>query len=786
MIKVLLIHRPSKVASTVISCFLSLIVSLNANATERHRLTSGWQFIRQDMANIWEVRRPVQAGKPESVPRWQEVTLPHCFNASDAVDPDVQYYQGCGWYRTDIHVENPYPEGHTFLEFEGCGQKTDVYLGTELIASHVGGYDVWQVDISEKGNNMLPLSIRCDNSRDVELIPSDLSDFNLYGGLYRHVNLVYQPHCYVRDVRIQTDGNEVIVDTHLEDAGHQTRLHVNIYDPDGKLVTSNQKEALSDDLTFQFKIKRPQLWSPQNPYLYTCEVIADNHGVQSVERKHFGFRTFEFRKKGGFYLNGRQLLLRGTHRHEDHAGVGAAMTDEMVRSELSQIKEMGANFIRLGHYQQSDLVLHLCDSLGILVWEEIPWCRGGLGGNSYRTQARRMLTSMIQRHLHHPSVILWGLGNENDWPGDFPDFQKDSIRAFMSELNDLAHQSDPTRLTTLRRCDFCSDIVDVYSPSIWAGWYSRHFTDYREMTEQAINQHDRFFHAEWGGDSHARRHQEYPLADGKMPEDIVAGDKNGEWSETYIVKLFDWHLKEQSQIKNLTGTAFWTFKDFSTPLRPDNPIPYVNQKGVVERDGTPKESFYVFKSYWSSSPVLHIYGHTWPVRWGEPDEEKEILVYSNLPRVELFLNGESQGIRRRQIQDYPAQGFHWKVRLKEGMNTLRAVSEDLTDEIRVEYQTAKWESPDHVTLTKEEEHEDYILLKAQLYDRHGVRCLDAANRISFSIAGEGRLLDNLGTSTGTRKIQAYNGYALIRIQKQGRCAVAATAEGVPHSDLIVL
>ncbi|MBO4607180.1 MAG: glycoside hydrolase family 2 protein, partial [Prevotella sp.] len=654
MFKVLHIHRPTKVASTVLSCFLSLIVSINANATERHRLTSGWQFIRQDMANIWEVRRPIQAGKPESVPRWQEVTLPHCFNAFDAVDPDIQYYQGCGWYRTDIPVENPYPEGHTFLEFEGCGQKTEVYLGTEKIASHVGGYDFWQVDITEQGNNMLPLSIRCDNSRDVELIPSDLSDFNLYGGLYRHVNLVYQPHCFVRDVRIQTDDNEVIIDPRLENADHQTQVHVNIYDPEGKLVASNQKEALSEDLTFQFRIKRPQLWSPQHPSLYTCVVIADNHGIQSVERKHFGFRTFEFRKKGGFYLNGSRLLLRGTHRHEDHAGVGAAMTDEMIRSELSQIKDMGANFIRLGHYQQSDLVLHLCDSLGILVWEEIPWCRGGLGGNSYRTQARSMLTSMIQRHHHHPSVILWGLGNENDWPGDFPDFQKDSIRAFMSELNNLAHQSDPTRLTTIRRCDFCSDIVDVYSPSIWAGWYSRHFTDYREMTEQAINQYDRFFHAEWGGDSHARRHQEYPLANGKLPEDIVAGDKNGDWSETYIVKLFDWHLKEQSQIKNLTGTAFWTFKDFSTPLRPDNPIPYVNQKGVVERDGTPKESFYVFKSYWSSSPVLHIYGHTWPVRWGEADEEKEILVYSNLPRVELFLNGESQGIRRRQIQDYPA------------------------------------------------------------------------------------------------------------------------------------
>lgn len=786
MMNILFTHLSKCVPRHVFFCLLWLAISMNASATERYRLSTGWQFVRQDMANVWEVLRPVQAGKPESVPRWQEVSLPHCFNAFDAVDPDVQYYQGCGWYRTTLHVANPYPGGRTFLEFEGSGQKTDVYLGTALVASHRGGYDWWQVDISDQGNQDIPLSIRCDNSRDVELIPSDLSDFNLYGGLYRHVNLVYQPRCFITDVGIVTNGNEVQVSPLLEGADAQSPLLVNIYDPAGKLIASKQANAGDDESAFRFKVKRPRLWSPQSPWLYSCEVIAGTEGNQSVERKHFGFRTYEFRKKGGFFLNGSRLELRGTHRHEDHAGVGAAMTDEMIRADLLQIKDMGANFIRLGHYQQSDLVLHLCDSLGILVWEEIPWCRGGLGGDTYRAQTRRMLTSMIHRHRHHPSVILWGLGNENDWPGDFPDFQKDSIRAFMGELNVLAHHADPSRLTTIRRCDFCSDIVDVYSPSIWAGWYSRHFTDYREMTQEAIGKYDRFFHAEWGGDSHARRHQEYPTADGKMPEDFVAADKSGDWSESFIVKLFDWHLKEQSQIEDLTGTAFWTFKDFSTPLRPDNPIPYVNQKGVVERDGTPKESFYVFKSYWSPSPVLHIYGHSWPVRWGDLDEAKEVLVYSNLPKVELFLNGESQGIRNHDSQDFPAQGFHWKVKFREGMNTLRAVSGEHTDEIRVEYQTAKWEAPDHVVLTVEEEHDDEVLLKAQLYDCHGVRCLDATNRISFSIAGEGRLVDNLGTSTGSRKIQAYNGYALIRIQRQGKCAVGAQAEHVPQASLIVL
>jgi len=156
------------------------------------------------------------------------------------------------------------------------------------------------------------------------------------------------------------------------------------------------------------------------------------------------------------------LLLKGTHRHEDHAGVGAAMTEEQMVTEMKLMKEMGVNFIRLGHYQQSNIILRLCDELGILVWEEIPWCRGGLGGETYKIQARRMLTNMITQHHNHPSVILWGLGNENDWPNDFPTFEQSQIRAFMKELNDLAHRLDPSRVTSIRRCDFCKDIVDVY------------------------------------------------------------------------------------------------------------------------------------------------------------------------------------------------------------------------------------------------------------------------------------------------------------------------------------
>ena len=762
---------------------------------ESRRLTAGWQFIRQDMGSVWEVMRPVQAGKPESVPLWTDVSLPHCFNATDAVDPDMNYYQGPGWYRRLLTVDNPYPGGRTLLHFEGAGQRAEVYVFTTLVATHTGGYDEWEADLTEaiaqvrkdeslmkRFGGRIPVAVRCDNSRDTELIPSDMSDFNLYGGLYRYVNLKYVPALYMDGLRIDAKVDErgrrgeVSISVGLQGeasakALETSLLEAEILSPDGKLLATERQQLSAPSLTCQRSIAnttvtRPQLWSPDSPALYTCRVRLVCGGDTTVATARFGFRHFRFDEHGPFYLNGRRLLLRGTHRHEDHAGLGAALTEELMEREMKQIKAMGANFIRLGHYQQSSIILRLCDELGLLVWEEIPWCRGGLGGDAYRQQARRMLTNMITQHRNHPSVILWGLGNENDWPGDFETFNKDSIRAFMAGLNTLAHRLDPSRLTVIRRCDFCQDIVDVYSPTIWAGWYSGRYPDYRRMTKQWVDRVPRFVHAEWGGDSHPGRNEE----DTSLMDSLVAGDRNGRWSETFIVRLFDWHLKEQEQMPWLTGALFWTFKDFSTPLRPTNPIPYVNQKGVVQRDGTPKESYYVFQSYWATAPMVHIYGHNRPVRWGKPGEEKEVLVYSNCPEVELYVNGQSQGVRRRDSQDFPAAGLRWNVVLREGTNTLKAVAKKgktiLSDSITQEYQTRRWGAPARLRLTQEAVGTDTVLVRAEVLDGDGIRCLDHAGFLEFGCTHPQALVQNQGTSRGSRLIQAADGRAEIYVVRQ--------------------
>lgn len=788
-------------------------------STNKRRLIDDWQFLRQDLGGVWEALREAKPGRPTTVPLWEDVTLPHCFNAQDAVAPDVNYYQGPGWYRSSIEIKNPYKNGRTLLQFEGAGQKTDVYIGFSNAGSHVGGYDEWTIDItdlvdsvrqnvllSQLFNGKVPLTIRCDNSRDLQMIPSDLSDFNVYGGLYRYVNLVYVPENFIQQVYlkpgISANGKRGSIQINGLLGNHTEKnvpLTATLFDEKNEFVQTVSFLSEGNKFEKSVELGKVRPWSPDRPNLYRIEIELNINGDKQNYTDHFGFREFKFEEQGPFYLNGDRLLLRGTHRHEDHSGVAAAQTEESIREELQLIKDMGVNFIRLAHYQQSRIVLNLCDSLGILVWEEIPWCRGGLGGEVYKEQARSMLENMISQHFNHPSVIIWGLGNENDWPGDQPDFDKLAIQGFMSELNDIAHSLDPSRKTAIRRCDFCKDIVDVYSPSIWAGWYRGKYTEYLSVSREQMEQVGHFLHVEWGASSHAGRHSENPdvglesvktgtgaderAGDASLYGGAARVSKDGDWTETYACNLFDWTLKEQEKMPWLTGTAAWVFKDFSTPVRPENPIPYMNQKGVVERDLTPKESYYVFQSYWTTKPMVHIYGHSWPIRWGEKGQSRLVKVYSNCKEVELFLNGVSLGKKKRDSQDFPAASLHWNVEFREGKNELKAVSTSkgqmAEDSIQLEYQTEKWGEPAILELKEVVIDDQYSWLEAKAFDKNHVLCLDARARVIFSVSGDAVLVENMGTPTGSRMVELSNGVAKIKIRKENeRYSAAVKSEGL--------
>jgi len=791
------------------------------STTKSERLINVWEHFRGSLGGPWEVWHGPFA---KDANRWAKVELPHCFNARDAVDPDTSYYRGQGWYRTNLKITNPFPSGRTLLHFEGAGQKSRVFLDLDQIAEHVGGYDEWTVDITDAASSALanaeskgavPLTIVCDNSHDLEMIPSDFSDFNLYGGIYRYLNLTYLPAASIERLLItptlKPDGSaEISVRARLYSPvpiADPISVSIRVLSPSGATVHTGQGRGhwTGEREIAKFTIPKAELWSPSRPALYECEVtLSSAHGEMTVSER-FGIRHFEFVTHGPFKLNGERLLIRGTQRHEDHAGLGAAMTEDLIRKEMQMIKEMGANFIRLAHYQQSRIVLDLCDELGIMVWEEIPWCRSGIGNDVWQAQAHQMLRNMIDQHYNHPSVILWGLGNENDWPGEFPWQDQQAIRGFLSKLNDEAHKLDPTRVTSIRRCEFCKDIPDVYSPSIWAGWYRGRYTEYKASTEEEMQKVNHFLHMEWGGDSHARRHSEDPdkviaqISTGKGTDErgldflrtggIARASRDGDWSETYICNLFDWHLKEQETMPNLTGSAQWIFKDFSTPERPENPIPKVNQKGVVERNLNPKEGYYVFQSYWSDKPMVHIYGTTWHVRWGEPGEQKLVKVYSNCDTVELFVNGKSQGMKQRNSQDFPAAGLRWLVQFAPENRVLavgRKGNVTVKDYVSLLYQTQKWGKPARLQMITlhEGKDSDAVGIQAQLLDSNGVLCRDARNQVRFGIIGDGTLIDDLGTVTGSRVVELYNGCAWITVRRnRGISQVSVSAKEIPTAFL---
>lgn len=805
-------------ASAVGGLHVTRALALSATGANTQRLATGWEFVPQSLGGVWE------AWHSEGIAVWQPVTLPHCFNHYDACDPDMPYYRGQGWYRTKLAIDNPYPKGRTLLHFGGAGQRAEAYVGSTLAGKNAGGYNEFVFDVTDAiaslGSSTVPLAVRCDNARSLDTMPSDVSDFSLYGGLYRHVSLIYVPAVSLASVHFAVDAKpgapaQVAVRVRLHNPSQLSdslSVTIDVVDPNNRPVhhSASDRAPWTDEKELvRFTVEQPQRWSPANPVRYQCRVTVKSAYGENTMTERFGIRHFAFTEHGPFLLNGEKLFLRGTQRHEDDAHAAAAVPDSITRHELQMVRDMGANFIRLAHYQQSSLVLDLCDEIGLLVWEELPWCRSGVGNEDFKEMGRRLLRTMIDQHFNHPSIAFWGLGNEDDWPDEYSGIDKPAIRAYMQELNELAHTLDPSRMTSFRRCDFADDIPDVYSPSIWAGWYRGSYPEYQKSLEEQREKVRHFLHIEWGADSHARRHAENPYAPLKnipmgqgtderglayLPTGGAARvSRDGDWSETYACDLFDWHLKVQETLPWFAGSAQWVFKDFSTPMRVENPVPRVNQKGLVERDLTKKEGYYVFQSYWvdrDEAPMVHIYGHSWPVRWGDADEPRWVKVYSNCAEVELFLNGQSCGVRQRNSQDFPAAGLRWSCKFAPGRNTLRAVAQksnpQVTDEITFTYQTEKWGKPVALQLAEVSRSAGVVTVEAKLFDAQGVLCLDARNRVRFSIAGAGTLLDNLGTSTGSRLVELYNGRAIISFShNEGVSAIGVSGDGVTGALLTV-
>lgn len=730
----------------------------------------------------------------EDSTHWQPVTLPHTWNATDAVDPVPGYRRDVGWYRRSLDVRRYAPNDRILMRFESANTVADVYVNGRRAGGHAGGYIGFSVDVTDYVRRDAPndVRVRVSNAEDARVIPSGKQDFVIYGGLTRDVWLDVRPALSIERLAIRTPSVDsargsgdvrVVLRNPARRRGSVT-VALSLAEPNGRVITRGfvQGQLAGDTLEtlmppYRLDVARPALWSPDTPSLYT---VRASLGSDSIAER-FGFRWARFDSGGAFHLNGQRLLIRGTHRHEEMAGVGAALSNAQHRADMAAIKAMGANWVRLAHYPQDPEVYRAADSLGLLLWDELPWGRGGVGNAEWKANTRRLLIEQVAQNGNHPSIVVWSMGNEVADVLDATDSSYrtnvDSIAAFMRELSALSHAVDPTRPTATRKFDAGNGwrSVDVYSPSIWAGWYGGVYRDYEKSITNARQKFPRMVHMEYGADAHYGRHTETPISGEGLQLDTGTTEKvgkrvanvarEGDWSESYQTDLLDWHLMVSEHLANFTGNAQWAFRDFATPLRPENPIPYVNEKGLVTRDGVPKDAYYVFKSRWTTSPKFaYIVSHAWPERSGPVNAPRDVRVYSNCDAVTLVANGVGLGERRREPSAWPAQGLVWPVKFRSGANTLDAScveEESARDTLTVRYTWETAGKPDHIVMSAHALPDGRVLVEARLVDAQGRTALASRDRVYFAHDGAGTLVVDQGTPTGSRVIEAANGVARI-------------------------
>lgn len=771
------------------------VIPLN-NAIKRtqQNINTNWQYLEENHVNLDKVK---------AATNWTNIDLPHTWNQWDATDLVPGYRRNASWYKKEMVIPAQ-EEVKYFLYFEAVNLQAQVYVNGQKAGEHIGGYVGFEIDITQfvKKGEKNEILVRADNGYNRDIIPSQKADFFIYGGITRDVFLKTVPTQHLTKVAVSTpkvsaEAATTNVKVKVHNLQNETPLQLQcelIEKTTGKVVLSTSKNLTSNEISVDLPVlENPALWSPDAPnlYLLTTKLVANGKVIDELTET-IGYRWYEFEENGPFFLNGKRLLIRGTHRHEEHAGYGMAVPNEIHRKDMEMIKEMGANYIRLGHYPQDPEVYKAANELGLILWDELPWCRGGVGEGNWQQNTMRLLEEQIQQNYNHPSIFFWSVGNEIYWLPDFPNGgNTEKLNQVVSKLHQKCHELDPYRLTSIRKYYDGADLVDVFSPSIWSGWYSGVYDNYEATLEKNRPKYPRFLHMEYGGSSHVGRHIENPITGkGLVNEDEWAETinqanvtniaKKGDWSENYIVDLFDWYLGVTEKSDWFPGNAQWAFKDFGTPLRPENAIPYINQKGLVDRSGKPKDAYYVFKSYWATAPFAYIESHTWTERSGSKDKSRNISVFSNGEMVELILNGQTQGKKNRTIGEFPASGLNWDIIFKEGTNTLIANAYQQNkivakDTLVVNYTYQKAGNPNRIALSTAKLPNGNVLVKATMVDKDNQRVLDYEDRCYFTLLdGNSELLMHYGTPTRSQVIEMANGQAVIEmIPATGRTVVEA-------------
>ena len=606
----------------------------------------------------------VPAVMPE---RWYWVNLPHTWNDIDGQDGGNDLYRGTAYYAKSLEkIDLPEAQQY-YMEFRGANASATLYVNGKKLASHDGGYSTWRVNITDALENSNLFVVEIDNSVNDRVYPQN-ADFTFYGGLYRDVNIIavndshfdldyyggpgikITPEVVGADAKVEV---EVYVTNKKED---QTFVYI-VKDAEGKEVAN----VSSDDTLVVLDIKDVTLWhGRKNPYLYTVEVaLVEGTEVVDAISTRFGCRTFEIDPDNGFILNGEEYPLRGVSRHQDRWGIGNALLPEHHEEDMDLICEMGATTIRLAHSQHAQYFYDLCDERGLVIWAEIPYISTHMPTGRENTISQ--MKELVVQNYNHPSIVVWGLSNEITMSGNStPDLLENH-----NILNDMVHEMDPTRLTTIACVSMCEmddpyvQIPDCVSYNHYFGWYGG----------------DTSMNGPWFDAFHAK-FPNIPIGCSEYGCEALnwhnSNPEQGDYSEEYQAYYHEELIKQLFSRKYMWATHVWNMFDFGADSRNEGGENGQNHKGLVTFDRKyKKDSFYAYKAWLSDDPFVHICGKRYVDR---VEEVTKVTVYSNQPSVELFVNGQSLG-----VQEAADHFFYFQVPITEATE-LVAVAGDCRDE----------------------------------------------------------------------------------------------------------
>ena len=590
----------------------------------------------------------------------EAVTLPHTWNAVDGQDGGNDYYRGTCWYTLALAKPAIPAGGKAVLQLDGAAMTAAVYLNGEKLAEHKGGYSTFRVDLTDhlKDENLLAISV---DNRDNDTVYPQKADFTFYGGIYRDVTLHIVPAKHfalpangapalkvtpiVTDLAAKTA--EVTVEAAVVGAQSVT------FALEGQNLAAPVENGTAKAV---FTLHNAHLWDGvDDPFLYTVSAKLDN-GEETSAR--FGCRKFEFDPQKGFILNGRSYPLRGVSRHQDRKGAGIALTNEMMEEDISIILEMGANTIRLAHYQHDQYFYDLCDQYGMVVWAEIPYISEHLPNGRENTISQ--MKELIYQNYNHPSIVCWGVSNEITISTKDKADMLDNHRV----LNELCHKMDPTRLTTLACYAMCgpfnpvAHITDLVSWNLYLGWYvpGLFLNDLWMDFFHLVYPNRPLGFSEYGAEGMPNLHSAHP--------------RRGDHTEEYQAKYHEYMLRCFDRHKWMWATHVWNMFDFAADARDQGGEPGMNHKGLVTFDRkTRKDSFYLYKAWWSDENFVHICSKRFTDR---TEKEIEVKVYSNQNTVALYADG------KKLAEQTGEHIFRFRVPLH-GKVELKAVAGDCID-----------------------------------------------------------------------------------------------------------